>query len=76
MDFNANKQKLDIITRNGGNKMSIRRELEEMPFAKAFYTENGNEELCNSIGYEEYDSSNDCWWNEYRDSQGNLYYGR
>ena len=60
-----------------------RRELETMPFAKVFETENGNEELCNATGYkvnfeetdyDEHGSSN--WWNEYVDNDGNLHYGR
>lgn len=58
----------------------LRRELEIMPFDKTFITsENGNEELCHSTGYEvcngdPSDAAN--WWNEYEDSNGNLYYGR
>lgn len=33
----------------------LKRELETMPFDKAFETENGNEELCHATGYEV------CW---------------
>lgn len=56
--------------------MKERRRLAEMPFAKTFETETGNKELCNATGYEVYDAEYDTWWNEYRDSRGNLYYGR
>ena len=61
------------------NTNVMRRELETMPFAKAFETENGNEELCNATGFEEcFGNPNEPadWWNEYEDSDGNLYYGR
>lgn len=33
-------------------KEEMRRELETMPFDKAFTTESGNEELCHATGYE------------------------
>lgn len=63
------------------NTNVMRRELETMPFAKAFETENGNEELCNATGLEvcfdgDDPSKLENWWNEYRDVDGNLYYGR
>lgn len=48
----------------------IKREwLPEMPFDMAF-----NNELCHATGYEVFDGCE--WWNEYEDSDGNLYYGR
>ena len=57
----------------------LRRELKTMPFDKAFVVENGNEELCHATGYEICDGNPENqadWWNEYEDSEGNLYYGR
>lgn len=59
--------------------MSTRRELSEMPFDKVFVTESGNEELCHATGYEVCMGAPEepaDWWNEYMDSEGNLYYGR
>lgn len=59
--------------------MEIRRELERIPFDKRFELPNGNEELCHSTGYEVCDGDPNApgnWWNEYEDSDGNLYYGR
>ena len=57
----------------------LRRELDTMPFDKAFTTENGNEELCHATGYEvclgNPDDASD-WWEEFEDSEGNLHYGR
>ena len=56
----------------------MRRELEEMPFDKAFETEKGSE-LCFATGYEVcFGNPNEPsnWWNEYEDSQGDLHYGR
>lgn len=53
----------------------IVRELGYMPFAMTFETPDGNEELCNSTGYE-VTWDNIDWWNEYEDNDGNLYYGR
>lgn len=56
----------------------MRRELETMPVAKVFGTESG-EKICNATGWEvcEGNSSDPAdWWNEYEDSEGNLYYGR
>lgn len=55
------------------------KELEKMPFDKAFETESGNEELCHATGYKVcFGNLNDTadWWNEYEDSDGNLHYGR
>lgn len=57
------------------------RRLTKMPYAKAFVTDNGNEELCNATGWEfceNGDNPNDSanWWNEYQDCNGNTYYGR
>jgi hypothetical protein len=56
----------------------LRRELENMPFDKAFDTGNG-EELCHATGYEvclgDPDDASD-WWEEFQDSEGNLHYGR
>jgi hypothetical protein len=53
-----------------------RKELDYMPFDKSF-----NNELCHATGYEvcfNNHNPNDIanWWNEYEDSEGNLYYGR
>lgn len=56
----------------------FRRELETMPFDKAF-TVNGNEELCNATGYEVCEGNPDDpsdWWNEYIDSNGDIHLGR
>ena len=56
----------------------MRRELENMPFDKAFDTENGNES-CHVTGYEvclgNPDDPSD-WWEEFEDCNGNLHYGR
>lgn len=55
------------------------RKLKNMPYAMTFETGSGNEELCNATGYEVCfgDPLNPAdWWNEYTDSEGNLYYGR
>lgn len=54
-----------------------KRKLAEMPFDKAFYAENGNEELCHATGFEVHfdDEPEYRWWNEYVDLDGNLYYG-
>ena len=49
-----------------------RRETESMAFDHVFYTENG-EELCRATGYEELIDG--TWWEEFVDSEGNLYYG-
>ena len=49
------------------------RELDYVPYDHSFITDNGNEELCHATGYEWFDGSR--WWNEYEDSEGNLYYG-
>ena len=51
-----------------------RRELETMPFDKRFDTPNG-EELCHATGDEVLFDDDLVWWNEYIDSEGNLYYG-
>lgn len=53
--------------------------LEEMPFDHGFYTVEGNYELCHATGWCVClgDTQNSAdWWNEYTDSEGNLYYGR
>ena len=47
--------------------------VEEMPCDHVFYTENG-QELCHATGYEVL-MDDGIWWNEYEDSEGNLYYG-
>ena len=60
------------------NERTMRRELETMPFDKAFETENGTE-LCHATGFEVClgDPSNPAdWWNEYEDSPGETHYGR
>lgn len=49
-----------------------RRETENMAFDHVFFTENG-QELCHATGYEEFIDG--IWWNEFEDSEGNLYYG-
>ena len=56
----------------------MRATLSSMPYDKMFLTANGNE-LCHATGDEvcfgdPADGAN--WWNEYEDSEGNLYYGR
>lgn len=56
----------------------MRRELETMPFDKAFETKNGVE-LCHATGFEVClgNPKNPAdWWNEYEDSTGETYYGR
>ena len=53
--------------------MEERRELDTMPYDHVFETENGTE-MCHATGYEVLDSDG-TWWNEYEDSEGNLYYG-
>ena len=54
-----------------------KRKLDTMPFDKVFETPSGNEELCHATGFEvQLDSLPGDWWNEYEDSEGNLYYGR
>lgn len=56
----------------------MRRELEEMPFDKAFDV-NGNEQLCPATGWQVCfgnPSEPADWWNEYEDSEGDLHYGR
>lgn len=57
------------------------RELENIPFDKAFILEDGNECLCHSTGIEVCDIEDNPafgsnWWNEYQGRDGNLYYGR
>lgn len=51
----------------------MERELEEMPFDKAFDVD-GNSELCHATGMEV--QINGEWWNEYIDSNGEFHYGR
>ena len=55
------------------------RELDDMPFDKAFQVD-GNEELCSATGIEVlFDGDEDVpgnWWNEYVDSNGKKHYGR
>lgn len=49
----------------------------EVPFAMAFITDDGNEELCDSTGREvrfEFDSGK-YWYGEFVDSNGSLHYG-
>lgn len=50
------------------------RETKTMPFDKVFDTPNGKE-FCHATGYEIKFPNNSTWWNEYEDSEGNLYYG-
>ena len=50
------------------------RELDYMPFDKVFYNEQGQPVDCHATGYEAL--INGEWWNEYIDSNDNLYYGR
>ena len=57
--------------------MMEKRKLEQIPFAMAFATKNGNMELCNATGYEvQFESLPGDWWNEYVDSDGEYHYGR
>lgn len=60
------------------NSTISRRKLEDMPYDKVFETSNG-EEFCHATGCEvcDGDVNNPAdWWNEYKDSDGNFYYGR
>lgn len=50
----------------------LKRFCEEMPYDKAFDTENGTE-LCHATGFEMLIDG--VWWNEYVDSTGELHYG-
>lgn len=52
----------------------MERELDYMPFDKAFETSDGNTELCHATGLEVLIHGE--WWNEYADSNGDLHYGR
>lgn len=54
----------------------IERELETMPFDKAFELSDGNYELCHSTGKEVDVYGDGEFWNEYVDSNGDLHYGR
>lgn len=59
-------------------KITAERNLETMPFDMAFNTGNG-EELCQATGKEVCfgDPSNPAnWWHEYRDAEGDYWYGR
>jgi hypothetical protein len=47
-----------------------RRKLEEMPYDMRF-----DGELCHATGYEVRDEYG-FWWNEYINSEGELYYGK
>lgn len=61
------------------NETAYRRKLESMPFDKRFDLVDGGEGLCHATGYEvNWSNPEDYteWWNEYEDSEGNLYYGR
>lgn len=58
----------------------IRREC-TLTFDKVFENDNGQQVLCHHTGYEVHfvaDFTGDyrCWWNEYKDNDGNIYYGR
>lgn len=58
----------------------IRREC-ELCFDKTFENEDGQLVSCHHTGYEvhfagDFTGDNCCWWNEYEDVDGNLYYGR
>jgi len=50
-----------------------RMQLDEMPFDHRFNGKN-----CHSTGYMVHmvNTYHDEWWNEYKDGQGNVYYGR
>ena len=53
-----------------------RAKLKEMPYDKVFEVDDHyRKENCHCTGYEVQDE-NGILWNEYRDSKGNLYYGR
>lgn len=71
-EFSVYMLTADARKLKGGNKMETRRATEYMAFDHVFTTENG-EELCHATGYEVL--IDDIWWNEYEDSEGNLYYG-
>ncbi len=61
-------------------KEENRIELETMPFDKVFETANGKEN-CHATGFavqfngEKTPLGSPKFWNEYEDSEGNLYYG-
>lgn len=60
----------------------IRRELDTMPYDKVFDLVDGGEGFCQATGWEVNFENPDApdfwrwWWNEYEDTDGNLYYGR
>ena len=55
-------------------KMENKRELDVMQPDKVFGVD-GNEELCHCTGYEVQDEDG-WWWNEYKDRNDDLHYGR
>lgn len=59
---------------NNGVKDGARRELDTMPYDRAFWTSEDTCEVCHATGYEE--SHGGEWWNEYVDRGGNFHYGR
>lgn len=59
---------------------SIRREC-VICYDKTFENDEGQQVSCHHSGYEvhfvgDFTGNERCWWNEYEDSEGNLYYGR
>jgi len=58
------------------SKIIAERELEVMPMDKMFYIGNGRRELCQATGKEVQFAGDDTWWNEYKDSDGDYWYGR
>ena len=57
----------------------MERVLKVIPFDKAFYLEDGRQELCHATGIEVCmgnPANLADWWNEYVDSNGEYHYGR
>ena len=55
--------------KNEQENEEIRRYLDKMPFDARF-----NGEMCHATGWEVFRDGE--WWNEYIDSEGDLWYGR
>jgi hypothetical protein len=46
-----------------------------MPYDKVFDV-NGNQESCHGTGYEVITDTDEYWWDEYIDSEGEYHYAR
>lgn len=55
---------------------ALRVELEDMPFDRSFYNDNGQKVNCHATGYMTFCTAIGEWYNEYEDSEGNIYLGR